>query len=229
MHHAAMTRLHRILGLAVFVSLLFAPPASAQEDGYTFDEPLPPANTSSGGSRASSSRADSDGARIGLQFDLAFAGAAHYDPDGSAFEVDVDLAPTFGFGLRFEYPILRYLAVGALFAFRSFNPDDAFSDERQEALDIDALIKGRLPMNVGGMTLIPYLALPIGGTVWFIEDNDNYRGINTGLLAGAEFVLDGVPLSLFTEIGWRAHRVARNGDVLSTHQFAWNIGAMFVF
>lgn len=165
--------------------------------------------------------------RAGLHLALGFGGEARTDPD--PFGIDADLAPTIGFGLRFEMPIVRFFSIGALIEFLSFNVDSPLADERQQVLDLDLLLKGRYPIRVGTNELSPYLAVPFGGSVWFIDNADNYRGINTGLLGGVEFTLGSAPLSLFAEFGWRFHSVKDDDIRVRTSQAALNIGGMFVF
>lgn len=164
-----------------------------------------------------------EGPRISAHFALAFAG----NVETSTFlgSIDTALAPTLGAGIRFEYPVLRYLGIGALVELVSFNPEDL---DRQAALDLDILLKGRYPLSLGANELVLYVAVPLGGTVLFVEDADNYRGFNTGILAGAELVLGG-PISVFGEFGWRYHGVGENDVSLRTHQAALNLGASFIF
>lgn len=165
-----------------------------------------------------------DGPRVSAHFALAFAG--NVETSTILGSIDAPLAPTLGAGVRFEYPAFKYLGIGALVELVSFNPEDL---ERQAALDLDLLIKGRYPLSVGSNEVVLYVAVPLGGTVLFVEDADNFRGFNTGVLGGAELVLRGGPVSLFGEFGWRYHGVGDDDVSLRTHQAALNLGASFIF
>ncbi|MFK7998332.1 MAG: hypothetical protein AB8H86_02000 [Polyangiales bacterium] len=169
------------------------------------------------------SSGSNEGPRVSAHFALAFAGDA--ETSSILGSIDVPLAPTLGAGVRFEYPVLKYLGIGALVELVSFNPEDL---DRQAALDLDILIKGRYPLSLGSSELVLYVAVPLGGTVLFVEDADNYRGFNMGILGGAELVLGGGPLSLFAEFGWRYHGVGDDDVSLRTHQAALNLGASLI-
>lgn len=174
-------------------------------------------------------RDDDLAARLSGYFGVGFAGDARLRGRGP--NLRGRLAPTLGFGLRFEKPIVRFLAIGGLFEFNSYNVDDG-RDRRDSSMDIDVWVKGRYSLRAGNLRLVAYGGVPLGATVLFAEDTDNLRGFNTGLLAGLELVFG--RFAPFLEIGWRHHWVRRKFDFgddakFISNQARINFGASILF
>lgn len=166
--------------------------------------------------------------RLGVHFGVGFAGQARLQ--GGGFSGNADLEPTITLGIRAELPVWRYLAIGGQFQFNSFNVTDG-DDQRDAGLDFDVWVKGRYPLDVGELKVIPYLGLPFGASVLILEDSDNLRGFNLGALAGVELVFE--HFAPYFEIGWRVHRVGRSESGvdlrLLSNQVRMNFGVAYRF
>lgn len=167
---------------------------------------------------------------------LGLAGEAEYAVDASS--IDLDLDPTVGFGVRGEYPVHEYFAIGGLFELLTFEPEDTvfFDSEREAVFDIDLWLKGRYTIAIqSDLALELYAGLPFGLALAVLNDPDGtgdetYAGYNIGILAGA-MLLFGDHFGGFFELGWRHHGVfheENNTDFsVNTHQLGMHFGFLY--
>ncbi|MFT5353898.1 MAG: hypothetical protein ACI9KE_001098 [Polyangiales bacterium] len=206
----------RMKNIFLVVALLMVPSFASAQGGRGW-QPRP------------DERDDDMAARLSGYFGVGFAGDARLR--GGGFSGRGSLEPTLGFGLRFEKPIIRFLAIGGLLEFNSYNVSDG-RDQRDSSMDFDVWVKGRYSLRAGDLRLVVYGGVPLGVSVLFLENTDNYRGFNTGLLAGLELVFG--RFAPFFEIGWRHHWVRRKFDGFDdakfiSNQVRINFGASILF
>lgn len=200
---------------------------------------------------------------------LGTMGAAHADAqrdDGSSFEaygafgfagdgstrVDVPVLnpvrttygfePTLGFGLRYVVAMGEYFALGGFFEGLTMQPDEGGRD-RDWVFDFALRPEVRYAFDVGGFTIEPFVAVPIGFTIAVLEDLDDghsphgdepWPGFNAGVMAGARFLFGG-GFGALVEMGWRHHqawsayRVLGNDYEVNTtaNQFALHVGVLY--
>ena len=86
---------------------------------------------------------------------------------------DTDNLSTVGGTIQFEYPVLRYLTVGANTRFYRWNWEvaDNSNIDASFGMDFDAVVRGRYPLMNGRLELS--IAMPVGLTV--IVPNDDWE------------------------------------------------------
>lgn len=188
-------------------------------------------------------RADADDPRIAGYLALGFGGDADLITGIDFLDGSLALDPTVGFGVRFEAAVQRYVALGASFELLTLQWE-GMGSTREEVLDFDGFLRSRYPIELpdAGLTLEPYLSVPVGFSMAVLEDQDGdgekvWPGWNIGVLAGLYVVLEELPLGFFVELGWRHHQVYNEEDTIGgeplgqrivTNQLALQLGAAFV-
>ena len=192
---------------------------------------------------ASAQDAPAPRAYLGAHLALGFGGDA--DTNAGDLRGSAALDPTAGFGLRADIPLHDYVSVGGMFEALTFETESTgsgFETERKWALDFDVLARVRYPIELSGLVLEPYVALPFGLTIAMLDDPDGsgdepWPGWNVGVLAGAYLFSTALRIGGFLELGWRHHQVytesrgvfGGNIDIkVVTNQFAVNLGFLFV-
>jgi len=216
-----------VLSVSLLVLALTAPPAHAQDAG-PFPEPVY-------GGPISAPHHDGpvDRPRLGAHFSLGGGGKVKFD--GTGFDEDAD--PSVGFGLRFLYPLLTYVAVGAQFEMLWVRPASS-TQGRDPLMDILAVLEARYPFRVSDHDAEAYFEMPVGLSVLFPGDSavDNGPGFALSLLGGARlWVTDRI--GVYTDIGWGIHHTHNDvhgpfGAVGSTiepilKQMIFHVGAHF--
>jgi hypothetical protein len=172
--------------------------------------------------------ADDDSVRVAPYFILGFGGEVEI-PLGPFGSIDADLDPTLGGGVRFEVPLLRFVAVGASVAYAGFLVD-AEDAEREHVLDFDAFVKGRFVVSVGPRAAELYALMPLGLSLWIPsdEDADNEVGWNLGVLFGAGLDIT-ANARVFGEIGFLRHDISLDEDLgdLEALQARFHVGVSF--
>ncbi|MBO6934727.1 MAG: hypothetical protein JJ863_07125 [Deltaproteobacteria bacterium] len=155
-------------------------------------------------------------------------------------EIDFDLDPAIGFGLRVERKVADWLAIGGMFEFVAAKADGV--DDRFFFIDADIFGKVLYELQLSSsMGLELYGLIPFGFTAGIDGDEtfgDEVRafGLNTGLMAGAMLLLQ--HFGIVFEMGMRHHSVwdeadfgvLGNRDVrLGVNQFALNFGVSVTF
>ena len=151
------------------------------------------------------------------------------------------------FGLQYEYPIHRYILVGGLLGFGTWN-NSFLNDSRIERswfVDVDVVARARYPLMDGKIEL--YVSLPLGLSVSPLDDKlgdltgtDWSTGIgwNIGLHAGVQWYFYRF-LGAFFEFGWTyrgfgGRTTERLGGLTGeydwgTHQAALSFGVVAAF
>lgn len=173
--------------------------------------------------------------RVSAYLPVHGAGETRIDFEGPG-EQGSDLGAAFGLGVRFEMPLFKYFAIGALWELLSVKLG-GFRENL--AMDFDVLLKGRY---VFGLTtrldLEAYAAVPIGLS-WMhfgtgpASTFDSGIGINTGFQGGATAIIDG-RFGVFTDLGFRMRRIftetgTGNDVTLKSMQLVWSLGGVYLF
>ena len=176
-----------------------------------------------------------DAMRLSAYFPLHGGGEMRVDFDNGGTP-RAGLGTAVGFGVRFEIPLFKYMAIGALWELLSFDVG-GFRDT--VGMDFDVILKGRY---VFGLTtrldLEAYGLVPIGLS-WMRPDRgvvaavDPGVGFNTGFQGGATAIIDG-RFGVFMDIGFRIRRIYADvntggGVVLRSAQLVWSLGGVLLF
>jgi len=173
-----------------------------------------------------------------LGFHYGFPGNVEFEPSANAFTGS--LAPTFGFNLRGDVPVERFLVLGPFFQFGSWRPDiaptgNAPVPSRSYYIDADLYIRGRLPITSGSTNFQLWLGVPIGLTFDILGSDTATTsgaglGWNVGVLGGGAVHFT-PKLGLFAEIGWLQHKVTHDADPQNIYVrlAQWNLNVGFVF
>lgn len=174
-----------------------------------------------------------------LGFHYGFPGDAEFEPAPSA-SYSGALAPTFGFNLRGDVPIERFLVLGPLFQFGSWRPDPgvvaaASSPSRSYYIDVDLYIRARLPIATKSTNFQFWIGVPIGLTFDILgSDTANASGAglgwNVGVLGGGAVHFT-PKFGLFAELGWMQHKVTHEAEQenIYVRLAQWNFNIGFVF
>lgn len=138
-------------------------------------------------------------------------GHRHFDFSIHDFD-DRDLDTTNGFGAQFDYALHEYFLLGGRLEFNFVDIEHLYDvdDDRAVLVNLDVVPKGRLP--VAGAPIEFYLAMPVGPTLNFPEDDyeDDYPG-NTDIASGVSWNLSlhaglhywfNSSIGVFVEQGW---------------------------
>ena len=163
-----------------------------------------------------------------LGFHYGFPGQVELEPTTS------DLAPTYGFNLRGDVPIERFLVLGPLFQFGTWRPDTAPAPSRSYYVDADLYIRARLPITANPVSFQLWAGVPIGLT--FAVLGPDLPGVssagigwNVGVLVGGAVHFT-PKLGMFAETGWLQHKATYGGDVplyVRLSQWTLNVGLVF--
>jgi hypothetical protein len=169
-----------------------------------------------------------------IGFHLGFSGSA--DRGG----LSQDLAPTLGFNIRADIPVVKYILVGPLVQFGAWRPEaqGGSAPSRNYYVDIDLYLRGRIPIDVDTLGVQVWAGVPIGLTLSFLG-NDEGAGLdgfgvgwNVGVMFGGAVHFSN-KFGIFTELGWLQHKMSHDrspgsGSVdLKTSQGVFNIGFLF--
>jgi len=216
---------HAVLALACFLSL-----STLQQTAAQADSPV-------------------DRHQVKIKPMFAFAGETEGEWEGGASgKIEHDNLATLGVGASYEYPLHRYVTVGGLFAFYSFNTEELDDDknDRSTGLSFDVLIRGRYPLVNDRLEL--YAQLPVGLSVTIPNsDFEDYQGVseavagvswNIALEVGAQYFFTD-SIGALVELGWVHRGVSfeleysgggKNGEFSgASDQFALNVGVVLAF
>jgi hypothetical protein len=151
-----------------------------------------------------------------LGFHLGLPG--NLDVDGRARDLDT----TLGFNLRNDSPIAKYVLLGPMLELSSWRPDAAPSTSHNYAVDLDLLLRFRVPITTSQLSYQVWLGMPIGVTLDVLghSDTDSSLGIgwNIGVLFGGAVHFT-PKFGLFAEVGWQQHRIEHSQDPLPDLDF----------
>jgi len=170
-----------------------------------------------------------------IAFHLGFSGSGEHN--GS----NLDLAPTLGFNIRTDFPVVKYLLIGPLVQFGAWRPEalpGVSSPSRNYYVDIDLYVRGRVPIDIDTVGVQVWAGVPIGLTLSFLGNDvgANLEGFGIGWDVGVMFggaVHFNNKFGMFTELGWLQHKMshdrtgARGSEDLKISQGVFNIGFIF--
>jgi len=152
-----------------------------------------------------------------LAFHFGFPGSLHID------DRPVDLDRTLGFNLRADAPIAKYVLLGPMLQLGSWRADMTPPANHNYYIDLDLVLRLRLPITTPGFNYQVWFGAPLGITLDVLgSSSDNAKlgiGWNTGVLAGGA-VHFSRKLGLFVELGWQQHRMSHDRDVGPDLDFA---------
>ena len=169
-----------------------------------------------------------------LGFHYGFSGNVEAEL-GSSPAVSTPLASTYGFNLRGDVPIERFLVLGPLIQFGTWRPDQSPAPSRSYYIDIDLYIRGRIPITTKSTNFQVWAGVPIGVTFQLLgpevmNTSDAGLGWNVGFLGGGAIHFT-PKIGLFAEVGWMQHKVTHSGDPDSYYvrlaQWILNVGFVF--
>ncbi len=162
--------------------------------------------------------------RVGAYFAAGLGGQGTAEQGG--FEGDFDLDPTIGVGLRFEVPAGDLLHISPFAEFDAYKADGA--DGRDLGIDAGVMLRIGPTLDLGGMNLEVYGAIPVGFSAYFPDSSDiTMLGFNVGALAGAQLHVN-ERVAVMLEMGWQMHRVYEDDANLSANQAKLQLGAMLL-
>jgi hypothetical protein len=163
-------------------------------------------------------------------FHLGFPGKV--DIDGQ----EGDSTTTLGFNVRGDTPIAGYLLLGPMLQFGAWSPDITPAPDSNYYVDIDLVIRLRLPLTTSTFNYQVWVGMPVGLTLDMLGDElPGISGVGLGwnigvLLGGAVHFTP--KFGLFTELGWLQHKVSHDAEVgpaldFAMRQFCLNVGFVF--
>lgn len=152
-----------------------------------------------------------------LGFHFGFPGSLQLD-DRAA-----ELDHTLGFNLRADAPIAKYVLLGPMLQLGSWRADVTPPAGHNYYIDLDLVLRLRLPLATPGFNYQIWFGAPLGITLDVLgSSSENAKlgiGWNTGVLAGGA-VHFSRKLGVFAELGWQQHRMAHDRDVGPDLDFA---------
>ncbi len=144
------------------------------------------------------------------------------------------LHTTFGFNLRWDSPIERYLLLGPLLQFGAWRPDVTGANWNY-AFDLDFYLRGRIPISTPSTNFQIWAGIPIGISFSVLGSDSGASGPGIGWNVGALFggaVHFTRQFGMFAELGWLQHRFSHTTDAgqdIDLRLSQWNFNVGFVF
>jgi len=189
--------------------------AFARPAGHPIEEPPPPLT-----------KAFADRGFLMVGFHYGFSGNYEHGP------LEIPLDSTFGFNLRGDVPIDRYLLLGPLLQFGAWRPDVTPTPSRNFYVDLALFLRGRIPVTTESANFQIWAGIPIGFTFDVLGDtgpgaSDVGFGWNVGVLFGG--AVHFTPnIGVFSELGWLQHKMNHGKDIdLRLGQWNFNVGLVF--
>jgi hypothetical protein len=165
-----------------------------------------------------------------LGFHYGFSG----DVEAGGLQTPAD--STFGFNLRGDVPIERYLLLGPLVQFGAWRPDLTPTPSRNFYIDISLFIRGRIPITTESTNFQIWAGVPVGLTFDILGQSiagasDMGIGWNVGVSVGGAVHFT-PKLGMFAELGWLQHKIRHSGDQGQAVDFrlaqtVFNVGFVF--
>jgi hypothetical protein len=174
-----------------------------------------------------------DGSFAMLGFHYGFSGDV--ETEMASVASSSPLASTYGFNLRGDVPIERYLVLGPLIQFGTWRPDVNPAPSRSYYIDIDLYIRGRIPITTKSANFQVWAGVPIGLTFALLGPelpgiSEAGLGWNVGFLGGGAVHFT-PKIGVFAEMGWVQHKATHGGDPDSFYvriaQWIFNVGLVF--
>jgi hypothetical protein len=167
-----------------------------------------------------------------LGFHYGFSGNVEFE---STLQSSVPMVSTYGFNLRGDVPVERFLVLGPLLQFGAWRADIAPEPSRSYYIDVDLYIRGRIPITAGSTNFQIWAGVPIGLTFDILGSDvpgASGAGIgwNVGFLGGGAVHFT-PKFGLFSEIGWMQHKVTHDAEPSTVYVrlAQWNLNLGFVF
>jgi hypothetical protein len=144
-----------------------------------------------------------------IGFHLGFPG--DLDQDGRSGDLD----STLGFNLRADAPLGRYVLLGPMLQFGSWQASGASGHNYY--VDLDLLLRLRVPITTSTLSYQLWLGMPIGVSIDLLSNEGRHQAVGLGWNIGVLFggaVHFSPKFGLFAETGWEQHRIAHGSDVL---------------
>lgn len=123
---------------------------------------------------------------------------------------------TFGFNLRGDVPIERYLLIGPLLQFGAWRADVTPTPSRNYYIDLSLFLRGRIPITTDSTDFQIWAGVPVGVTFDILGQSitgvsDMGLGWNVGVSVGG--AVHFTPrLGAFAELGWLQHKMHHGAD-----------------
>jgi hypothetical protein len=142
-----------------------------------------------------------------------------------------DAASTFGFNLRADAPVAKYVLLGPLLQFGSWRPERTPPASHSYYLDLDLLLRFRVPITTASLNYQVWVGMPLGISANLLADQDDAElgiGWNIGVLFGGAVHFT-PKFGLFAEVGYAQHRFQHSRDLdpdidLALRQPLLNVG-----
>lgn len=138
---------------------------------------------------------------------------------------------TFGFNLRADAPVAKYVLLGPLLQFGAWRPETTPVASRSYFVDLDLLLRFRLPITTQSLNYQVWVGMPLGVSLNLLadaQDADIGIGWNIGVLFGGAVHFT-PKFGLFAEAGYAQHRFQHSRDLapdidLALRQPLLNVG-----
>jgi len=127
-----------------------------------------------------------------------------------------DLDHTFGFNLRADAPIAKYVLLGPMLQLGSWRADVSPPAGHDYYVDFDLVLRLRAPITTSRFNYQLWVGAPLGLSLDVLGGSANDAklgfGWNYGVLAGGAVHFTR-KLGVFAELGWQQHRLTHDRDV----------------
>jgi hypothetical protein len=162
-----------------------------------------------------------------LAFHLGLPG--QMEQDG----VKRDLGTTYGFNIRGDAPVAGYVLIGPMLQLGAWSPDTTPETDNNYYVDLDLVLRLRVPVTTSKFNYQLWVGMPIGVTVDVLGDeNENVAaaglGWNIGVLFGGAVHFT-QKFGLFAEAGYLQHKMSHTAELgpdldFALRQWCLNLG-----
>lgn len=191
------------------------PPLPGGRPGKVYEPPAPPV------------KGFEERSHTLLAFHLGVPGSVEQDGQRGS------LGSTLGFNLRGDAPIASYVLVGPMLQLGAWSPDVTPEPSSNYYVDLDLVLRLRVPITTTRFNYQAWLGMPIGLTVDVLgSDVPNVSGLGLGWNIGVLFggAVHFTPkFGLFAEGGWLQHKLSHSAEVgqdldFELQQWCLNLG-----
>jgi hypothetical protein len=191
------------------------PPLPGGRPGKVYEPPAPPV------------KSFEERSHTLLAFHLGMPGSVEQDGRRGS------LGTTFGFNVRGDAPIAGYVLLGPMLQLGAWSPDVTPEPSNNYYVDLDLVLRVRVPITTARFDYQAWLGMPIGVTVDVLgSDVPNVSGLGLGWNIGVLFggAVHFTPkFGLFAEGGWLQHKLSHSAEVgqdldVELQQWCLNLG-----
>jgi hypothetical protein len=162
-----------------------------------------------------------------LAFHLGLPGTM--DQDG----VERELGTTYGFNIRGDAPVAGYVLLGPMLQLGAWSPDTTPETGNNYYVDLDLVIRLRVPITTSTFNYQLWVGMPIGLTLDVLGDDvPNVAGMGVGWNIGVLFggAVHFTPkFGLFSEAGYLQHKLSHAAELgpdldFALRQWCLNLG-----